>query len=248
MFLRFRNPENVSAKWYAKIDQGVLQKRIQEQGKILSSMPHRAGTSANRKVGDEILNRLSQAGLKTFTEEYTFDFPEPAEAHLLLVQPQQIKFDLHEKKLSDDPWSEASLRELPFLAFSPDADIEAKLVYANSGSEEDYAFLKSQGIQVAGTIALVRARGICRSMKILAAEKEGIAGLLIYPELKDQGFLKTRVSIWSTFKSMGCTAWHTTEVFFVSGRSIGFRSASSFNSPTGSCASDLATNCICSIQ
>ena len=40
------------------------------------------------------------------------------------------------------------------------------------------------------TIALVRARGICRSMKILAAEKEGIAGLLIYPELKDQGFSK----------------------------------------------------------
>ena len=158
---------------------------------MLSSKPHRAGTPANRKVGDEILNRLSQAGLKTSTEEYTFDFPEPAEAHLLLVQPHQIKFDLHEKKLADDPWSEVSLRELPFLAFSPDADIEAKLVYANSGSKEDYAFLKSQGIQVAGTIALVRARGICRSMKILAAENEGIAGLLIYPELKDQGFLKT---------------------------------------------------------
>ncbi|HSE41727.1 MAG TPA: M28 family peptidase, partial [Acidobacteriota bacterium] len=51
-------------------------------------------------------------------------------------------------------------------------------------------YLKEQGIPVTGMIALVRARGVCRSMKVLAAEKEGVAGLLIYPELRDQGFLK----------------------------------------------------------
>jgi N-acetylated-alpha-linked acidic dipeptidase len=191
LFLRFQNStENKSQKWFEKIDAAVSPERIQQNGKLFWSSPHRAGTDANRKAGDQIIKLLSEAGLKTTSEEYTFDFPEPVDAQLVLIEPEQIKLDLYEKKLADDPWSEAATRELPFLAFSPDADIEAKLIYANSGSKEDYGYLSSQGIQIAGTIALVRARGICRSMKIHAAEKEGVAGLLIYPELKDQGFLK----------------------------------------------------------
>ncbi len=190
LILLLRNERKSYAKWYEKIDQAVSPQRIQKQGYELSVSPHRAGTGSNKKVGDQILHRLSEYGLKTAVEEYTFDFPEPQEAQLLLVSPAQISFDLHEKQLPEDSWSAVAVKELPYLAFSTDADLEGRLIYANAGSREDYAYLKSRGIQLSKTIALVRARGVCRSMKALAAEEEDLGGLLIYPELKDQGFRK----------------------------------------------------------
>lgn len=189
-FLWLRPDPKSEAEWFKKIDNSVSNKNIQEYQQTLSSSPHRAGTESNKKVGDEILKLLSGYGLKTSTVEYSFDFPEPQDAQLQLTFPEQINFSLHERELPEDPSSKVSKNELPYFAFSPDADIQAKVIYANTGSAEDYAYLKGRGLDVTNSIALVRARGICRGMKIEAAEKEGIAGLLIYPELKDQGFRK----------------------------------------------------------
>ncbi len=189
-FVLLRPDSKSDSEWYKKIDGLVSGKRIQQYQHGLSCSPHRAGTEANRKVGDRILQLLSEYSLKTTTAEYSFDFPEPQDAQLQLIFPSQVNFNLYERQLPEDPSSKVSKNELPFLAFSPDADIQSKVIYANTGSSEDYAYLKSRGLEVSNCIALVRSRGICRSMKIVAAEKEGIAGLLIYPELKDQGFRK----------------------------------------------------------
>jgi N-acetylated-alpha-linked acidic dipeptidase len=189
-FFLLRTDPKSNEEWIKRIDNSVSSESIQKNQQNLSSSPHRAGTEANRKVGDEILKLLSEYGLKTSTAEYSFDLPEPQEAQLQLTFPAQINFNLFEKQLGEDPSSKVSKSELPFLAFSPDADIQAKVIYANTGSAEDYAYLKSRGLDVSNSIALVRARGICRGMKIVTAEKEGVAGLLIYPELKDQGFRK----------------------------------------------------------
>lgn len=187
-FLLFRSDPKSDAEWFDKIDSSVSTATILENQNDLSSSPHRAGSEANKKVGDRILKLLSEYGLKTSTTEYTFDFPEPQDAQLQLTFPAQINFNLHERQLPEDASTSVSKNELPYLAYSPDADIQAKVIYANTGSEEDYAYLKSRGLDVSNSIALVRARGICRGMKIVAAEKESVAGLLIYPELKDQGF------------------------------------------------------------
>ena len=187
-FVFLRSDPKSDAEWFDKIDNSVSAATIQENQHDLSSSPHRAGSEANKKVGDRILKLLSEYGLKTSTAEYSFDFPEPQDAQLQLTFPAQISFNLHERQLPEDASTSVSKSELPYLAYSPDTDIQAKLIYANTGSKEDYAYLKSRGLDVSNSIALVRARGICRGMKILAAEKEGVAGLLIYPELKDQGF------------------------------------------------------------
>jgi N-acetylated-alpha-linked acidic dipeptidase len=189
-FVLLRSDPQSDAEWFKKIDSSISAGTIQKYQHDLSALPHRAGTEGNKKVGDQILKLLSEYGLKTSTTEYSFDFPEPQEAQLQLTFPSQLNFNLHERQLPEDPSSKVSKNELPYFAFSPDADIQAKVIYANIGSAEDYAYLKGRGIDVTNSIALVRARGICRGMKIEAAEKEGIAGLLIYPELKDQGFRK----------------------------------------------------------
>jgi N-acetylated-alpha-linked acidic dipeptidase len=187
-FFWLRSDPKSDAEWFDKIDSSVSAGTIQENQHDLSSAPHRAGSEANKNVGDRILKLLSGYGLKTSTAEYTFDFPEPQDAQLQLTFPTQINFNLNERQLPEDAATTVSKNELPYLAYSPDVDIQAKVIYANTGSEEDYAYLKSRGLDVSNSIALVRARGICRGMKIVAAEKVGVAGLLIYPELKDQGF------------------------------------------------------------
>jgi N-acetylated-alpha-linked acidic dipeptidase len=189
-YVFLRSDPKSDAEWFKKIDSSVSAATIQENQHELSASPHRAGTEANKKVGDRILKLLSNYGLKTSTAEYSFDFPEPQEAQLQLTFPSEINFSLHEKEFAEDASTKVWKSELPYLAYSPDIDIRAKVIYANTGSEEDYAYLKSRGLDVSNSIALVRARGICRGMKIVAAEKEGVAGLLIYPELKDQGFRK----------------------------------------------------------
>ena len=94
------------------------------------------------------------------------------------------------KLFPEDPYSSVASREVLYFAYSPDADLEAEIIYANYGSREDYEYIRSKGIDPSGKIALVRAQGICRGMKTIVAEEQGVSGLLLYPELKDQGFVK----------------------------------------------------------
>lgn len=172
------------------LDRLISAERIGTTVQELAHQPHRAGQPANRQVGDAILRRLAGAGLKTSATEYGVDLPEPVENHLFLTAPERRELPLFERALAEDPPSAAAPTEPLFFAFAPDGDVEAPVVYANFGATEDYDLLKKSGVKVEGAIALVRSQGICRSMKGLVAEREGVKGLLLYPELRDQGVAK----------------------------------------------------------
>lgn len=169
----------------------VSSDRMDSSMKAIASKPHRAGSAQNRIVGDYLLNALNQAGLKTSFAEYEVELPEPVDAQLAIVgENGEQKLDLHEKGFPEDAFTESAGQDLPFFAFSPDADLTAPVIYVNFGRQEDYDLLRKMNISAAGKIVLLRAQGICRGMKGKIAEKEGAAGLLLYPELKDQGFVK----------------------------------------------------------
>jgi N-acetylated-alpha-linked acidic dipeptidase len=174
----------------ASIESFVSADRIQKQMTELASKPHRAGTQNNREVGDSIIRRLKSAGLEVTVDEFSVELPEPVETNLELVSPEESKFTVKEKAFQQDPYSAIASTDIPYFAFSPDADLEAEVVYANFGSKSDFQLLKQNGIDVTGKIALVRAQGICRGMKLWNAEETGLAGLLLFPELRDQGFNK----------------------------------------------------------
>jgi N-acetylated-alpha-linked acidic dipeptidase len=61
------------------------------------------------------------------------------------------------------------------------------VVYANYGTLADFQYLEAQGIQLKGTIALVRYGGSFRGLKLRAAEKYGCIGALIYSDPIDDG-------------------------------------------------------------
>jgi len=152
--------------------------RIGEQTALIASKAHRAGTEANAEVAGFVGERLQRAGLKVWNTPFEAEVYESLAVRLSLEERGEKKaYDL----------SEPGDGEPAFLAYSPDADLAAPVVYANEGSRGDYELLRKKGIEVRGKLALVRAQGICRSMKTEIAGSRGVAGLLVYPEPRDQG-------------------------------------------------------------
>lgn len=164
--------------------------RIGTEIDTLSARPHRSGTSANAAVAEEIERRLASASFKTWNDVHDADLWEPVALRLALAGPGGREIDLHEREIPGDPATRAAKDELPFLAYAPDADLEAPLVYANFGAAEDYEALRKAGVDPRGKVALVHAQGVCRGEKVAAAESAGVAALLVYLEPKDQGIVK----------------------------------------------------------
>jgi N-acetylated-alpha-linked acidic dipeptidase len=163
--------------------------RIQASIEEFTSVPHRAGTRGNTTVGEAIQRRLREAGLQPTFSEYVLPLHEPIEASLSLPEEHNEMLTVREKRLPEDSFTSIAGEDIPYLAFVPDFDLKAHVVYANYGAREDYELLRAAGIDVKGKIALVRAQGLCRGIKGVIAQEEGVAGLLLYPELRDMGFV-----------------------------------------------------------
>ena len=153
--------------------------RIGGQADLLSKKPHRAGTAANEEVAAEIERRLASSGYKSWSDVHEADAWEPVALRLAVTAPAAREIDLREREDPGDPATRIAAREVPFLAYAPDADVEAPLVWARSGSAEDYEALRKAGTDARGRIALVSAKGACRSDLAAAAERAGVAALLV---------------------------------------------------------------------
>ncbi|MBI3981680.1 MAG: M28 family peptidase, partial [Gemmatimonadetes bacterium] len=81
---------------------------------------------------------------------------------------------------------------ITYLGMSGSGDVTGDLIYANSGNPADYDWLESQGIEVAGKIAIVRysVPYSYRGFKALTAERRGVKALLIYSDPADDGYRK----------------------------------------------------------
>ncbi|KAF8165479.1 Zn-dependent exopeptidase [Crassisporium funariophilum] len=75
---------------------------------------------------------------------------------------------------------------------SCDGDVTGELVYANYGYKEDYDELVSQGANLTGKIVLVRYGNNFRGLKIKGAQELGAAGVLIYSDPRDDGFVTVK--------------------------------------------------------
>ncbi len=190
LFFWWRARRPFLERWGDDAQRLVSPARIGAEIEALSAKPHRSGTPANAAVAAEVERRLAAASLKTWSDVHDADLWEPVVLRLALAGPGGREIDLHEREIPGDPATRVAKDELPFLAYSPDADLEAPLVYANFGAPEDYEALRKAGVDPRGKVAIVHAQGVCRGEKVAAAEKAGVAALLVYIEPKDQGILK----------------------------------------------------------
>ncbi|KAG5650582.1 hypothetical protein H0H81_011721 [Sphagnurus paluster] len=72
---------------------------------------------------------------------------------------------------------------------SKDGDVEGQLVYANYGSKEDYDSLVAAGVDLTRKIVITRYGKLFRGLKIKGAQELGAAGVLIYSDPRDDGFV-----------------------------------------------------------
>ncbi len=155
---------------------------------ILTQMPHVAGTPADRKTAQYVLDQFREAGLDAKIVEYQVLLPMPKEVKVDLVEPFKQEGPTPEEGWSWDKDTYDAGVVPGFNAYSPSGDVTARVVYANYGLPDDYRQLKEKGIDVAGKIVIVRYGKCFRGVKAYVAEQNHAAGVLIYSDPADDGY------------------------------------------------------------
>ncbi|HXQ28085.1 MAG TPA: M28 family peptidase [Gemmatimonadales bacterium] len=154
----------------------------------LSRAPHMAGTRAQAATRDYVLKRFGSFGLDTWTKSYTVYLPQPRIVRAWAATGPGARYraiTLDEPKLSG-----VAHPLPPFNAYSGNADTSGDVVYANYGLVGDYRTLDSLGVSVRGKIVLARYGRSFRGIKAREAEARGAAGLVLYSDPEDDGFVR----------------------------------------------------------
>ncbi|RMD89892.1 MAG: M28 family peptidase [Calditrichaeota bacterium] len=156
----------------------------------LTEEPHIAGSPQSKAVAEYILSKYRAWGLDAKLVEYWAYLPYPQLVKIALLEPDTLKFKLQEPSWRFDKDSYDKRAVMPFNAYSPSGNVTAQVVYVNRGLPEDYEKLEELGIDIGGKIALVRYGGSFRGVKAQVAEEHGAAGLIIYSDPADDGYMR----------------------------------------------------------
>ncbi len=155
----------------------------------LASTPHVAGTPAQMRTADYVLQQMAEFGLDTMRTEYRVFLPFQDSALVELVAPDRLRLDLTEPALPQDPATHEGV--WPAMnGYSGVGDVTGPVVFVNYGLPADYAVLDSLAITVDGAVVIARYGRSFRGIKAREAEARGAAGLVLYSDPQDDGFFK----------------------------------------------------------
>src|ERR1051325_4099002 len=155
----------------------------------LSRATHVAGTAAQARTRNYVIEQMKRWGLETEVRSYDVWMPHPTAVRVARLSPQPKELALAEPPVAGDPTS-GSWQYPTVNGYSGEGDVAGEIVYVNYGLIEDYAQLDSLGVSVKGRIALARYGRSFRGIKAREAEKRGAVGLLIYSDPQDDGFTR----------------------------------------------------------
>ena len=174
------------------IDRTISSEKIDKHLRFFTAEPHVASTPRNNELAKFILEEWKSYGLEDVRlTEYDVLLSFPERIQVEVVSPKKLTLSLKEEGYKQDPDTQKDVG-IPYNAYSRSGDLTAPLVYANSGNPQDFDYLENKGIKLQGKIALVRysAPYSYRGFKALTAQKRGLAGLLIYSDPKEDGFVR----------------------------------------------------------
>ncbi|KAJ6515539.1 Zn-dependent exopeptidase [Mycena sanguinolenta] len=90
-----------------------------------------------------------------------------------------LDLDAHKHRTSVPTWHGASA----------DGDVQGQLIYANYGTQADYAELVAAGANLTGKIVIVRYGNVLRGLKVKGAEDLGAVGVLMYDDPREDGYI-----------------------------------------------------------
>ncbi len=178
-----------------QIDQKFLAvpdpKRAEQHLKILTALPHIAGSVEDHNTAVYVNKQFHVAGLETEIVEYRVWMNRPAEISVSVTAPANVKMNGPTREHVDgDTMPDNPKVVMPFSGSSPSGDVEADVVYANYGTPEDFKKLEDMKVDVKGKIVIVRYGQNFRGVKSFIAEEHGAAGVIIYSDPQDDGYFK----------------------------------------------------------
>ncbi|NNK47281.1 MAG: M20/M25/M40 family metallo-hydrolase [Gemmatimonadetes bacterium] len=155
----------------------------------LAARPHVAGTPGQVATRDSVVAWHGAAGIDGGYDSLVLYMPHPLRVSVERSWPEPTTFDLAEPSLSEDPAT--GIDAVPvFNAYSGSGSAEAEVVFAGYGLPADYRTLDSAGVSVEGKIVLARYGRSFRGIKAREAEARGAAGLLLYSDPANDGFVR----------------------------------------------------------
>ncbi len=160
----------------------------------LTIEPHVAGTPEDYTTAVYVRDQMRGFGLTSNLKEYQVLLPYPRRPAILeLVAPRREVLRTQEPIIREDP-STSNRKIIPlFNGYGATGDVTAALVYVNYGLPNDYEALKKLGVDVKGKIAIARYGNSFRGVKAKVAEDNGAAGLIIYSDPADDGYMQGEV-------------------------------------------------------
>lgn len=174
------------------LQEHVNETQISEYSEHASRFDHMAGTKGNFLLAQWVEDLfqdalLERVGLERF--DVYLNYPKKGGRRVAIVEPFNMAWEalIEEEPLYTDPPREQTL---VFHGHSKSGNITGPLIYANYGSREDFQKLEEVGVDMKGSIALVRYYGNQgdRALKVKAAQMAGAVGCIIYSDPAEDGF------------------------------------------------------------
>jgi len=155
----------------------------------LTQNPNVAGTEHSREVIQYVSEVMESAGLEVRHYDYDAWMPVPGEVSISLVRPIRMPLNNQEYIYDEDPYTSHPDLVHGWNAYSGSGEVTAEVVYANYGTREDFIRLREMGVDVTGKIVIARYGGNFRGFKAKFAEVAGAAGLIIYTDPANGGYV-----------------------------------------------------------
>ncbi|MCZ6836172.1 MAG: M28 family peptidase [Planctomycetota bacterium] len=161
---------------------------------LFASEPHVAGTEGDLRNIERLTKAFVELGLEVHVHEFWAYLAYPEDAAVEVIgagaDGANLSLSLKERDLAEDSYDDDPALTIGWNAYSGSGDITASIVYVNYGTREDFQALAKLGIDLNGKILLARYGGNFRGYKAKFAEAAGAAGLIIFTDPKDSGFVK----------------------------------------------------------
>jgi N-acetylated-alpha-linked acidic dipeptidase len=185
----FTADKSIWERQYESLLQAIPDPAVCQQHSIaLTEHPTLVGSDWDWWNVQYSLDKLRSYGLGPELKTYYVYMSSPQSVQVEMVAPSSYTAKTKENGW---PWQEHfDDVVVGYNAYSPSGDVTAELVYVNYGVPEDYAQLAKMGIEVSGKIAIARYGKVYRGVKNKVAHEHGAAGLILFSDPSDDGYVK----------------------------------------------------------
>ena len=160
--------------------------------KTLTAEPHLAGTPEDYRTAQFVARKFRAAGLETQIVPYRvlMNYPRKVQVTAFAPDGRQLMNGPTPERLAGDPAGDNPRVAMPFNGSSASGDVTAEAIYGNYCSLQDFNLLAAQHVDPHGKIVVCRYGRNFRGVKVYLAEQHGAAGVLIYSDPQDDGYVK----------------------------------------------------------